>query len=75
MKSYEIHVFKGAPHGWLNDTMPGRYRREQAEAGIAAELKFLDWVFDPDRDKSAISWKYACESSPDYDFSKNERLE
>lgn len=75
MKSYEIHVFKGAPHGWLNDTMPGRYRREQAEAGIAAELKFLDWVFDPKRDKSAISWKYACESGPDYDFSKNERLE
>jgi carboxymethylenebutenolidase len=26
-KSYEIHIYKGAPHGWLNDTMPGRYRK------------------------------------------------
>ena len=74
-KSYEIHVFKCAPHGWLNDTMPGRYRREQAEAGWAAQLKFLEWVFDPNRDQSATSWKFACASGPDYDFSKNVRLE
>ena len=26
-KSYTIKVYAGAPHGWLNDTMPGRYRR------------------------------------------------
>ena len=26
-KSYDIHVYRDAPHGWLNDTMPGRYRR------------------------------------------------
>ncbi len=23
-RSYEIHLYAGAPHGWLNDTMPGR---------------------------------------------------
>ena len=74
-KSYEIHVFKDAPHGWLNDTMPGRYRREQAEAGWAAQLRFLSWVFDPKRDPKVISWKYFCDSRPDYDFSKNVRLE
>lgn len=74
-KTYEIHVFKDAPHGWLNDTMPGRYRREQAEAGWAAQLKFLAWVFDPARDTNAIHWNYACSSRPDYDFSKNVRLE
>lgn len=74
-KTYEIHVFEGAPHGWLNDTMPGRYRREQAEAGWAAQLKFLEWVFAPQRDKNSISWKFACQSRPDYDFSKNVRLE
>jgi carboxymethylenebutenolidase len=74
-KSYEIHVFRGAPHGWLNDTMPGRYRREQAEAGWAAQLRFLERVFDPKRDANTISWSYHCESRPDYDFSKNVRLE
>ena len=26
-KTYHIKVYPGAPHGWLNDTMPGRYRR------------------------------------------------
>jgi carboxymethylenebutenolidase len=74
-KSYDIHVFKDAPHGWLNDTMPGRYRREQAEAGWAAQLKFLSWLFDPKRDTNTISWRYTCESRPGYDFSKNVRLE
>jgi carboxymethylenebutenolidase len=74
-KTYEIYVYKDAPHGWLNDTMPGRYRREQAEAGWAAQLKFLNWVFDPKRDANPISWKYECESRPDYDFTKNLRLE
>ena len=34
-KSYRIQVYAGAPHGWLNDTMPGRYRRAQAEAAWA----------------------------------------
>jgi carboxymethylenebutenolidase len=74
-KTYEIHVFKDAPHGWLNDTMPGRYRREQAEAGWKAQLKFLDWVFDAKRDRNMISWKYECQSRPNYDFTKNVRLE
>jgi carboxymethylenebutenolidase len=74
-KSYEIHVFKGAPHGWLNDTMPGRYRREQAEAAWAAQLRFLETVFDPNRKQESISWKFFCESGADYDFTKNVRLE
>jgi carboxymethylenebutenolidase len=74
-KSYEIHVFKGAPHGWLNDTMPGRYRREQAEAGWVAQLDFLSRIFAPDYEKETISWRYSCDSRPGYDFSKNVRLE
>jgi carboxymethylenebutenolidase len=28
-KSFSIHLYRDAPHGWLNDTMPGRYRRAQ----------------------------------------------
>lgn len=74
-KSYAIRVFGGAPHGWLNDTMPGRYRREQAEAAWASQLDFLDWLFDPSRDQTKIEWSFNCDTSPDYDFSKNVRLE
>jgi carboxymethylenebutenolidase len=74
-KTYTIRIFGGAPHGWLNDTMPGRYRREQAEAAWAAQLEFLDWLFDPQRDPARIEWNFACETSTDYDFSKNVRLE
>ena len=41
-KSYHIKIYPGAPHGWLNDTMPGRYRRAEAEAGWALQLAFLE---------------------------------
>jgi carboxymethylenebutenolidase len=74
-KSYEIHCFKGAPHGWLNDTMPGRYRREQAEAGWAAQRNFLKEVFGPTYDRKSLNWRFECGSNRDYDFKKNVRLE
>jgi carboxymethylenebutenolidase len=74
-KSYTINVYHGAPHGWLNDTMPGRYRRPQAEAALAAQLAFLKEVFSPDYDKTRIHQRYSAEISPNYDFSKNVRLE
>ena len=25
-KTYEFTLFSGMPHGWMNSTMPGRYR-------------------------------------------------
>jgi carboxymethylenebutenolidase len=74
-KSYDIHIYKGAPHGWLNDTMPGRYRPLQAEAGWAAQQRFLADVFAPGRDPKAVRWTFESESSLDYDFSKNVRME
>jgi carboxymethylenebutenolidase len=73
-KSYEIHVFAGAPHGWLNDTMPGRYRKPQAEAAWAAQQAFLKDVFFG-APSSDVSWSFQCRSAPNYDFSKNKRLE
>lgn len=74
-KSFRIQIFGGAPHGWLNDTMPGRYRREQAEAAWAAQLEFLDWLFDPKRDKTKLEQRFSCDTKADYDFSANVRLE
>ncbi len=74
-KSYDIHVYKGAPHGWLNDTMPGRYRKEQAEAGWEAQQRFLTRVLSPDYRNDVVEWSFDCAFSRDYDFSKNVRME
>lgn len=74
-KSYEIHVYEGAPHGWLNDTMPGRYRCEQAEAAWADQRDFLHRMFSPARNPNKVTWRFSCDSSKDYDFSTNVRQE
>lgn len=74
-KSYTISVFAGAPHGWLNDTMPGRYRREAAEAAWALQREFLTRVFGGGYDKNRRVQAYQCDYAADYDFSKNVRME
>ena len=74
-KSYDIHVYEGAPHGWLNDTMPGRYRKPQADAGWAAQQRFLAKVFTGGYDPKRVSWRFESESGIDYDFTKNVRME
>jgi len=74
-KSYDIHVYAGAPHGWLNDTMPGRYRKAQAQAGWAAQQRFLADVFGGFYATRTVRWNFSGESDQDYDFSKNVRLE
>jgi len=73
-KSYDIHIYRGAPHGWLNDTMPGRYRKTEAEAGWAAQQRFLTEVFSGQWD-GVVRWQFASDSGKDYDFSKNVRME
>ncbi len=74
-KSYEIHLYEGAPHGWLNDTMPGRYRPAQAHAGWIAQQEFLRKIFSDAWPADRIAWRFESESKPDYDFTKNLRQE
>jgi len=74
-KSYDIRIYAGAPHGWLNDTMPGRYRKPQAEAAWAAQQAFLSKVMSGAMPKDVISWTFESGMSTSYDFSKNRRLE
>jgi carboxymethylenebutenolidase len=74
-KCYDIHVYRDAPHGWLNDTMPGRYRRAQAEGAWADQRAFLQQVLAPGRDRSIRIQRYAADISIDYDFSRNVRHE
>jgi carboxymethylenebutenolidase len=73
-KSFTINIYRDAPHGWLNDTMPGRYRKAEAEAGWAAQQRFLTEVFGGQWD-GVVRWQFASDSGKDYDFSKNVRME
>ncbi len=73
--SYHIAVYAGAPHGWLNDTMPGRYRKPQAEAGWAAQQRFLAERLAGEGAGDLVSWRFESDIAADYDFSKNKRLE
>jgi carboxymethylenebutenolidase len=74
-KSFRIHLYRDAPHGWLNDTMPGRYRRAQAEAAWAAQREFLELVFAGGYDRLTRRQHYEAGIAADYDFSRNVRLE
>jgi carboxymethylenebutenolidase len=74
-KSYDIHIYGDAPHGWLNDTMPGRYRRAQAEAAWADQRAFLRAAFAPNRNRAQIIQRFAADIAADYDFGRNVRYE
>lgn len=74
-KSYDIHVYRDAPHGWLNDTMPGRFRHLQAAAAWADQRAFLQRVLAPGYDRSTRVQRYAADIAVDYDFSRNVRHE
>ncbi len=74
-KNYRIHLYRDAPHGWLNDTMPGRYRRAQAEAAWADQLAFLAEVLAPGYDRTTCVQRYAADIAADYEFSRNVRHE
>jgi len=74
-KSYDIHIYRDAPHGWLNDTMPGRYRKRAADAGWAAQQRFLADVFSGGYDGRTVRWQFESESGAGYDFAKNVRME
>jgi len=73
-RSYRMKVFPGMPHGWLNDTMPGRYRAAQAEQAWGLLLAFLVDVFSGRWPGGEVRWEFEAASSPDYDFARNTRL-
>ena len=74
-KSYRMRVYEGAPHGWLNDTMPGRYRPEQSEAAWSEMIRFFNETLDDRWDPNRVTWSYEGAISPSYDFANNRRLE
>ena len=74
-KSYRIRIYRDAPHGWLNDTMPGRFRPETTEATWSELLRFLGETLDGRWDPERVTSSYESDLAPDYDFKNNRRLE
>ena len=74
-KSCHVRIYRDAPHGWLNDTMPGRYRRPQAEAAWTDQRAFLQQAFAPGADRSTRLQHYTADIAAEYDFSRNVRYE
>ena len=69
-KSYRIRTYRDMPHGWLNDTMPGRYRHEESEDAWRFILSFWEQTFGDGWDRSRVTWSFESDISPTYDFSK-----
>jgi carboxymethylenebutenolidase len=75
-KSYRMKVYPHMPHGWLNDTMPGRYRPKEAEDAWRLLLGFLDDAFSRRWPPAGrVTWEFTSDIGETYDFSKNVRLE
>jgi len=73
-KSYDFKVFAGGPHGWLNDTMPGRYRQPEAEAAWSHMIAFVERVYADGYPADRVRRRYEADLATDYDFSKKVRL-
>ena len=74
-KNYHVRLYRDAPHGWLNDTMPGRYRKEAAKDTWALMMTFLKKCFGGGWDKERIFSTFESDYSTHYDFTKNVRME
>jgi carboxymethylenebutenolidase len=74
-KSFDVRVYAGAPHGFLNDTMPGRFRAEQTHAAWNQITTFLNAVFTGKYPKDRVIWRVESDTSVDYDFTKMKRWE
>src|SRR5205823_1370207 len=73
-RGYRMKVFADMPHGFLNDTMPGRYRPKEAAQAWQLLLAFLAEVFTGQWNNQ-VRWEFEAASAVNYDFSKNVRRE
>ena len=73
-KNYDFKMYAGMPHGWFNDTMPGRYRQRGAEEAWLQIIHFMEAVYAEAYPPDRIRWRWESEISTSYDFSTNVRL-
>jgi carboxymethylenebutenolidase len=73
-KSYEFTLFRGMPHGWINDTMPGRYRPKETDQVWSMILDFIRRIESGAFPRDRVIWRFESNIASDYDFSKKVRL-
>ena len=73
-KSYEFTLFPHMPHGWMNSTMPGRYRAAESEQTWSKIIDFLERVHGGGFPSDRTVWGFRSDIAPDYDFTKKVRL-
>jgi carboxymethylenebutenolidase len=74
-RDYDFTIYEGMPHGWLNDTMPGRFRAEAAEEAFQAIVGWLHGVVGRrGAPRTHVNWVFRSRIAVDYDFAANERL-
>jgi carboxymethylenebutenolidase len=74
-RGYDISIVRDMPHGWINDTMPGRYRPEQAEFVWSEMIGFLRRTLDGNVPSDDVQWSFRSTVGADYDFTTNSRQE
>ena len=74
-KSFDIRIYPDAPHGFLNDTMPGRFRPTQTQTAWNQITSFLKSAFNGEWNKERAIWRIESDTSIHYDFTKNKRWE
>jgi carboxymethylenebutenolidase len=72
-RSYEFVMYPDLPHGWLNDTMPGRFRAAQARETFELIVSWLQATFAAGAGTPAVSWRFTSTIAADYDFASNTR--
>jgi carboxymethylenebutenolidase len=74
-KSFDIRIYADAPHGFLNDTMPGRFRPAQTEGAWQQITSFLRSVFAGEWKKDRLIWRFQADIAANYDFAAMKRWE
>jgi carboxymethylenebutenolidase len=74
-RSYDFILYPDMPHGWLNDTMPGRFRPAEAEQTLSTIIEWLNDKANADAPATQVSWSFRSSISTNYDFSANKRLD
>lgn len=69
-KSCEIRLEPDMHHGWLNDTMPGRYRQKEAADAWDRIIEFLERVYSGHYVSDRVKIRFEADYSRDYDFTK-----
>ena len=73
--SYRMKIVPKVPHGFLNDTLPGRHRPKEAEEAWGYLLSFLDDVLGHGWPHGMVEWDLNSIKCAGYDFKKNVRME